>query len=130
MSNGSRPTFLGMGAAARPTAGKSRVCPHCKTTILDSASICPACQGYLRFSPAAADPRPVPSLSPLRVAGTIRHPATGEPWEYSVILSVRNERGEEITRQVVGVGAMQPLEERTFTLAVEVFCADPPKKSG
>jgi hypothetical protein len=37
------------------------------------------------------------------------------------MLSIRNERGEEITRQVVGVGALQPAELRTFTLAVEVF---------
>lgn len=130
MSNSPRPTFLGRSAAAKSTAGKTRVCPHCKTTILESASICPACQGYLRFSPAAAEQRPVPSLSPLRVAGTIRHPEAGEPWEYSVLLIVRNERGEEITRQVVGVGALQPLEERTFTLAVEVFCENAAKKNG
>jgi hypothetical protein len=57
----------------------------------------------------------------LRVEGAIRHPETGQPWEYSVMISVRNERGEEVTRQVVGVGALQPGEERTFTFAVEVF---------
>jgi hypothetical protein len=39
-------------------------------------------------------------------------------------LSIRNDRGEEIVRQIVGVGAMQPLEQRTFTLAVEVFTPD------
>ena len=38
-----------------------------------------------------------------------------------MVLSIRNERGEEITRQVVGVGALKPDEERTFTLAVEMF---------
>lgn len=65
--------------------------------------------------------RPVPSFSPLRVDGTIRHPAVGEPWEYSVMLSIRNDRGEEITRQVVGVGALNQGEQRTFSLAVEVF---------
>jgi len=63
----------------------------------------------------------VPSFLPLRVEGTIRHPSVGEPWEYSVVLSIRNDRGDEIARQVVGVGALQPLEQRTFTLAVEVF---------
>jgi hypothetical protein len=63
-------------------------------------------------------------VSPLRVEGTIRHPEGGDAWEYSVLLSIRNERGEEIARQVVGVGAIGPKEERTFTLAVEVFTPD------
>jgi hypothetical protein len=108
----------------KPTIGKTRVCPHCKTTILDSANICPACQRYLRFGSANGRPevRPAPDLSPLRVAGTIRHPDTRAPCEYSVVLIVRDERGEEISRQVVGVGGLQPLEQRTFELAVEIFC--------
>jgi hypothetical protein len=37
------------------------------------------------------------------------------------MVSVRNDRGEEVTRQVVGVGALQPGEQRTFTFAVEVY---------
>jgi hypothetical protein len=40
------------------------------------------------------------------------------------MITVRNERGEEVSRQVVGVGAIEPDEERTFTLAVEVFTSD------
>ena len=60
-------------------------------------------------------------MTPLRFEGAIRHPDNGEPWEYSVMISVRNDRGEEVTRQVVGVGALQPGEQRTFTFAVEVF---------
>jgi hypothetical protein len=36
------------------------------------------------------------------------------------VVSVTNERGEE-TRQVVGVGAIQPGEERKFIVSVEVF---------
>ena len=41
--------------AARPgTAGATRDCPHCKATILDSAAVCPACRGHLRFDSAAA----------------------------------------------------------------------------
>ena len=35
-------------------------------------------------------------------------------------MSITNERGEE-TRQVVGVGAIQPGEERKFAVSVEVF---------
>ena len=100
--------------------GATRHCPHCKATILESAAVCPACKHHLRFDPKAAA-RAQPSFSPLRVEGTIRHPSVGEAWEYSVMLSIRNDRGEEVTRQVVGVGALQPAEQRTFTFAVEVF---------
>ena len=34
---------------------------------------------------------------------------------------IRNDRGEETNRQVVGVGALRPGDQRTFTFAVEVF---------
>ena len=111
-------------SASRGAPGKTRTCPHCKATILESASICPACRHHLRFDPQAAE-RPVASFSPLRVEGTIRHPVEGEPWEYSVMLAIRDDRGEEIARQVVGVGALRPAEQRTFTLAVEVFTPVP-----
>jgi hypothetical protein len=37
------------------------------------------------------------------------------------MVSVKNNKGEEVTRQMVGVGSLQPDEERTFTLSVEVF---------
>lgn len=74
----------------------------------------------MRFDSSAAA-RAVPTFSPLKIEGAIRHPAAGEAWEYSVMVSIRNDRGEEVTRQVVGVGALQPGEERTFTFAVEVF---------
>jgi hypothetical protein len=40
------------------------------------------------------------------------------------MVSITNERGEEVTRQIVGVGAMQPGEQRKFTFAVEVFTPD------
>ncbi|MCK6370753.1 MAG: hypothetical protein L6Q83_05375 [Gammaproteobacteria bacterium] len=122
MSYSVREALLG-----KSTAGKTRVCPHCRSTILDSSSVCPACNRYLRFEQTAAQ-RPVASLSPLHVAGTIRHPNIGDPWEYSVVLTVRNEDGEEISRQVVGVGALRPNEQRTFDLAVEIFCTNPPGK--
>jgi len=56
----------------------------------------------------------------LSVSGTIRHPG-GEAWEYAVVVSIKNERGEEVTRQVVGVGALQSNERRTFSVSVDVF---------
>ena len=60
----------------------------------------------------------------------MRHPEHGEAWEYSMMLTIRNERGEEIARQQVGVGALQPSEERTFTLSVDVFTPEPGKVPG
>lgn len=114
-----------MSAARQGTAGATRSCPHCKATILDSASICPACRGHLRFT---AGPANSPVDVPLRVEGTIQQPRDGGSSEYSVVLSIRNERGEEITRQVVGVGAVKPSERRSFTLTVEQFAVPGTKR--
>lgn len=100
--------------------GQARTCPFCKATILESASICPACRHHLRFVPQSAE-RTRSSFFPLRVEGTIRHPVDSEPWEYSVLLVIHDDKGEEVARQVVGVGALKPAEQRTFTLAVEVL---------
>jgi hypothetical protein len=108
------------GARARELAGKTRTCPHCKATILESAAICPACQHHLRFDKGAEE-RARPDSVPLRVEGTIRQPAAGPVAEYSVVVSIRNEQGQEIARKVVGVGALQPSEARSFSLSVEVF---------
>src|SRR5580698_6064346 len=101
------------------SAGKTRTCPHCKATILESATVCPGCQHHLRFDPAAQ--RMLAAATPLKVEGILRHPSGAETWEYSIVLAVRNGRGEELTRQVVGVGALGPEEVRSFTLAVELF---------
>ena len=110
-----------MNVASRPVApGKTRTCPHCKATILESLSICPGCLHHLRFDQEAAK-RQVAATSALRVEGVIRHPPLEEPWEYFVVLSVRNDRGEEVTRQVVSVGALQSTEKRTFTLSVDMM---------
>lgn len=64
------------------------------------------------------------TFSPLRVEGLFRHPPEGGAWEYSVVVSIRNDRGEEIDRKVVGVGALNPNEARTVTLSVDVFAPD------
>jgi len=109
----------------RAEAGATRTCPHCRTVILQSAAVCPACKKHLRFEPGAATATAaVPAFSPLRVEGSIRHPEVGEAWEYSVVVSIKNDRGDEVARQVVGVGALQPGEGRTFTFSVDVFTTD------
>ena len=115
-----------MNVASRPVAaGKTRTCPHCKATILESLSICPGCLHHLRFDQEAAK-RQVAATSALRVEGVIRHPPLQEPWEYFVVIAIRNDRGEEVTRQVVSVGALQSTEKRTFALSVEVLPAQAP----
>jgi hypothetical protein len=100
--------------------GRTRICPHCKATILESAPVCPQCRHHLRFVGAALPPKPE-GFSALKVEGTVQHPERGSDWEYSVVLAIRNERGEEVSRQVVGVGALRARESRTFTLSVEVM---------
>jgi uncharacterized protein YbaR (Trm112 family) len=101
------------------TPGATRVCPHCKETVLESAAVCPACRHHLRYDEQAAAAA-AEKLTPLRVEGSIRHPSDAPPCEYSVVVSVRNDRGEEIARKLVSVGAMQPDEMRSFALTVEV----------
>jgi hypothetical protein len=105
------------------TPGKTRACPHCKKTILESASVCPGCQHHLRFDDEAQR-RQLAAASALRVEGRIDHPAGAEPLEYCVVVSVRNDRDQEVAREVVNVGALQPREGRTFSFSVEVL---PPK---
>ena len=119
-----------MSVASRPlTPGKTRACPHCKAIILESLSICPGCLHHLRFDQEAAK-RQVAASSALRVEGIIQHPPREETWEYFVVIAVRNDRGEEVTRQVVGVGALQGTEKRTFTFSVEVLPPQGPVATG
>ncbi|MBO9663448.1 hypothetical protein [Dokdonella sp.] len=96
----------------------TRVCPHCKATILASADVCPSCQHHLRFSASGAATRR--KSCALRVEGTLEQPRAGGFSEYSMVLSIRNERGEEIERKLIGVGAMRPGELRTFALSVDL----------
>jgi hypothetical protein len=110
-------------SSARPgTPGATRPCPHCRETILESANVCPACRHYVRYVGGTETPE-APALTPLRIEGSIRHPADGEPWEYTVVVSIRNDRGQETARKLIGVGAMNPNEQCTFTVSVEATSA-------
>jgi hypothetical protein len=109
------------GRITSGNVGRTRTCPHCKATILESAAVCPQCRHHLRFGAAvAAVQAPVEGFTALRVEGTVAHPERGNDWEYSVVLTIRNEQGEELSRQVVGVGALRPAESRSFSLSVDV----------
>jgi hypothetical protein len=102
--------------------GATRNCPHCRATILASATVCPGCRHHIRFDAGAAA-RPQRSVTALRVESTLRHPgdAVEEGWEYSIVVTIRNAKGEEVSRQVVGVGAMQPADERSFEVSVDLM---------
>ena len=112
-------------SVSRPTTvGRTRTCPHCRATVLESAAICPGCHHHLRFGKLAADAQRV-SKTALKVEGTVRHAPGAVPCEYSVVIEIRNERGEQVGRQVVGVGALQPQEQRPFTLSVDLLLKPP-----
>jgi hypothetical protein len=100
-------------------AGESRVCPHCKGTILKSSVSCPICRHVLRFVSVGNDRPSLPTSCPLSVEGTINHPGNGEALEYSILMEVHDETGKLISRQTVGVGALRQAEKRTFSLRVE-----------
>jgi hypothetical protein len=103
------------------SAGATRVCPHCKATVLESAPVCPGCRHHLRFSSSGQALEPGESYCALSVDGTIVHTRANEPCEYCVVLDVHDERGEQLTRQVVGVGVLQHGERRRLNLSVEML---------
>jgi hypothetical protein len=105
-------------------AGETRTCPHCKSTILKSAAVCPACHHFLRFEALKSGQQSFPVSRPLFVEGTIRQPTLEGACEYSVIVAVHDDRGEEVSRQVVALGALSPAETRTFKVWVEVYGAE------
>lgn len=107
-------------------AGEAWNCPHCGERILRSALTCPACRRHLRFD-AVTTARPVvrPMVCPLNVEGTIRHSRDAALSEYSVIIEVREDRGELIARRTVNVGALQPGQARRITLRVEMQAPEP-----
>lgn len=124
-----------MSATRSGTAGATRTCPHCKTTILESAARCPSCMHYLRFDATTTPGAPASeTTTALQVEGNIRHPAEGGAWEYAVVLVIRDDEGKEINRQVVGVGALFAGDERSFQLSVEVTPTNdmrrPPSRRG
>jgi hypothetical protein len=100
------------GRASSANLGRTRTCPHCKAVILESASVCPQCRHHLKFGAEAEATAGHSGFCALKVEGTLQHKEGKGDWEYSVVLSIRNE--------VIGVGALRPAESRTFTLSVDV----------
>jgi len=107
-----------MSSLRSGSPGATRVCPHCKATVLETAAICPGCRHHLRFSADAGQATGDEGYCALSVDGSIAHKVTTEPCEYFVVLDIRNERGEQLARQVVGVGVLQPGEVRRLNVSV------------
>ena len=107
-----------MSSLRSGTPGATRVCPHCKATVLETAAICPGCRHHLRFSADASQAAADEGYCALNVDGSIAHKVTSEPCEYFVVLDIRDERGEQLSRQVIGVGVLQPGEQRRLNVSV------------
>ena len=97
------------------TVGRTRVCPHCKATILESAPVCPQCRHHLRFVAASVSAPTPEGFCALRVEGTVEHPERGGDWEYSVVLSIRNERGEELLDLLGDPARLAAMSDRADT---------------
>jgi hypothetical protein len=111
-----------MIGTARPIsqAGATRTCPHCRATILESAIVCPGCKHHLRFDKDARIGAAAATKTAWQVEGTLDAERMDAASEYAILVVVRNERNEEVARQIVNVGALQGAERRTFTLSIEM----------
>lgn len=109
-----------MTPARQGAPGSTRICPHCRQTILESALVCPACRHHLRFA-TGEEARAPATFTPLRIEGSIRHPPAVGSWEYSIVVVVHDDRGTELSRHVAAVGSLGALEGRSFAITVEVF---------
>lgn len=100
-------------------AGATRTCPHCRATILESAIVCPGCRHHLRFDKDAKPGAAAATQTAWQIEGTLDAERMDAATEFTILITVRNERNEEVARQVVHVGALQGVERRTFTLSIE-----------
>jgi hypothetical protein len=89
--------------------------------VLESAAVCPGCKHHLRFGGTNHALEAGEGYCALSVDGTIAHAKASEPCEYCVVLDVRDDRGEQLTRQVVGVGVLQTGERRRLNVTVEML---------
>ena len=103
------------------TIGKTRSCPHCRATILESAAVCPACRHHLRFESRKDAPAEAAGKVALKVAGQVSRSTTDRPGEYAVVVVIRDAKGAELARKVIGVGGLAAGDERQVELTVEIF---------
>jgi hypothetical protein len=114
-----------MSVARAGEPGRTRTCPHCKATILDSADVCPQCQHHLRFGAATqAGPQ---AKAVFRLEGTVANEPGGEVWEYDLVVALYDSRGAQLARQVVHVGALPPGDARRCLVSLDVRPAEAPR---
>jgi hypothetical protein len=101
--------------------GRTRSCPHCRATILESATVCPACRHHLRFENRRGQQPEAASQVALKVSGEFARREADGPGEYSVVVVIRDASGAELARKVIGVGGLAAGEERRVDLTVEMF---------
>ncbi|MFO1502299.1 MAG: hypothetical protein U1F39_00615 [Steroidobacteraceae bacterium] len=111
--------MIGARAVAQGS-GATRTCPHCRATILESAIVCPGCRHHLRFDKDAKPGGAAATHTAWQIEGTLDAQRMDATSEYSILITVRNERNEEVARQIVNVGALQGAERRTFSLTIEM----------
>ena len=98
----------------RATVGKTRSCPHCRATILESSAVCPACRHHLRFeNRRGEEPRPASQLA-LKVSGQFARAMAAGPGVYHVVVVIRDAGGTELARKVIGVGGLAPWRAIVF----------------
>lgn len=120
-----------IGARAIAQHGAVRTCPHCRATILESAVVCPGCKHHLRFDKDAKPGAAAAMRTAWQVEGTLDAQRMDATSEYTILVTVRNERNEEVARHVVNVGTLQGAERRTFSLSIEVSepkSSQPPRR--
>lgn len=102
--------------------GRTRACPHCKSTILESADVCPACHHHLRFG---ADRRAGRARTEtlFRIEGVVRPPDPSDAWEYDVVVALYDEKGVELAREVVHVGALRVPASRKCVVSIDAYAA-------
>jgi hypothetical protein len=105
--------------------GKTRSCPHCRATILESAAVCPACRHHLRFEKRKDGQPEQAGQVALKVSGQFARSTADGPGEYSVVVVIRDAKGAELARKVIGVGGRAAGGERRVGQTVELF-----KKAG
>jgi hypothetical protein len=120
----SRTRLMSERQPGETTAGHTRDCRTVARSIRESAAVCPSCGHYLRYGGPKPRWRRKPAVtSRCAIEGCIRHPAGGGAGEYTVVVSIWNDRGEEIARKLIGVGAMNPTSSARSRLSVEAVSA-------
>ena len=80
----------------------------------------PLASRHTRGEPGAQGAAVETGHTPLSIEGSFRNPAGDVAWEYSVVVAIRDDKGKEIARKLIGVGALKPEEVRSFSLSVEM----------